>query len=566
MASAGSTNSPEPFSWISLEGRTVIREIVEAAVPQWTAPRDTQLDCWAHILQGIPTILIASTGWGKTSAFFIPILVLKHLQKHPNPRVPKLPSSPVALVVTPLIELGNAHALEISQFGLTAVSLSAESLETAKSEGRDLLQEVRQLASDEIDAIIRDEKFRANLILLGIDEVHILVPWGKDFHQAYHQTTILRKCLPDSTALICPGVKAIVYCRTIDLGFRVALYGWRSYPPECRRLENVRLWTSVTSAKYNTRTLELFTDNNNTSGIVASVAFGMGMNLRNVTDVVNVGLPSSYSGLIQQNGHPGRNLSMEARAWTYIEPSIISAIKDDIENNDSDSDSDELPVKTKTTVRKATGLDALDSGLRKMGRAFIRGFCLIANSNVISGNPGPKSRLTCEQAGRRFPCSNCEPFLPPTVESTPSSTSNDPPSTSNNEPSATTATVKPITKKYQANVLLWLENFATERWNAKMDVSAHLFPPLTLWTGISAQTIAENFHLFNSQESLGSCLAQWEYLDSDGGALFDLVVKLKQNFEKHAQQQKDIRNRKAAATRARKKEGSSCRFNNLSRY
>ncbi|KIJ99803.1 hypothetical protein K443DRAFT_8136 [Laccaria amethystina LaAM-08-1] len=143
MLASVCTRPPDKFSWTSLEGRTVIREILEERIPQWTnGPRPAQLDCWLQSLAGRPTILIASTGWGKTTAFFVPILVLRHLVSYPKPRIPRSPSSPVALVVTPLIELGNAHASEISDFGLTAVSLTAESLQAATRVGRNLLKEV----------------------------------------------------------------------------------------------------------------------------------------------------------------------------------------------------------------------------------------------------------------------------------------------------------------------------------------------------------------------------------------------------------------------------------------
>lgn len=105
------------FPWTSTEGRAKIKEIITQRLPQWTTgPRDSQVDCWAHNLMHIPTILVASTGWGKTAAFFGAILVLQHLFKDPAHRqiteeitlLPP-PAVAVALVVTPLVELGNAH-------------------------------------------------------------------------------------------------------------------------------------------------------------------------------------------------------------------------------------------------------------------------------------------------------------------------------------------------------------------------------------------------------------------------------------------------------------------------
>ena len=199
------------FSWLSPQGKTLIRNIIQQWLPQWSnGPRDSQVECWAHNLERIPTILIASTGWGKTAAFFGAVMVLQYLN-HTRPQgVPKPPPKPVALVVTPLIELGNAHvccllglqlsnftdilkAWEIIELGLKAISLTAASLQAANSEGRNLFSEIQQcqwpvvllsverLASTEINNILRDKTFRENLVLLGIDEAHVLVPWGKDF-------------------------------------------------------------------------------------------------------------------------------------------------------------------------------------------------------------------------------------------------------------------------------------------------------------------------------------------------------------------------------------------------
>ncbi|KAF8238027.1 hypothetical protein L208DRAFT_1388258 [Tricholoma matsutake] len=96
---------PEPHSWRSMEGRVRIRGIIEQCVPQWTN-------------------------------------VMEHLLGNPIAGIPQPPSHPIALIVTPLIELGNNHVREIEAVGLKAVSLSAESLSAASREGRNLFEEI----------------------------------------------------------------------------------------------------------------------------------------------------------------------------------------------------------------------------------------------------------------------------------------------------------------------------------------------------------------------------------------------------------------------------------------
>ena len=77
------------------------------------------------------------------------------------------------------------------------MAINSGTLLSAKEEGRNLIKEVceckwpvvllsaERLISKDIDQIIRDPFFRLNLTLFGVDEVHVLRPWGKDFRQAY---------------------------------------------------------------------------------------------------------------------------------------------------------------------------------------------------------------------------------------------------------------------------------------------------------------------------------------------------------------------------------------------
>lgn len=98
------------WSWTTLEGRTVAREIIEKCIPQWqSGPQPFQLGCWVQTLARKPVVLVASTGGRKTAAFFGPILIMQDLIRNPRPHIPQPPINPIALVVTPLIELGNSH-------------------------------------------------------------------------------------------------------------------------------------------------------------------------------------------------------------------------------------------------------------------------------------------------------------------------------------------------------------------------------------------------------------------------------------------------------------------------
>jgi hypothetical protein len=497
--------------------------------------------------------------------------------------------------------------------------LTAESLQAASLEGRNLFSEIQQcqwpvvllsaerLASTEIDKILRDETFRENLVLLGIDEAHVLVPWGKDFRQAYRQIPLLRKRLPPHTAIVTVtatlsagrdftslcnelgfkhgryhcirlsserpnvqmivrelthtlggyqfpdilwafkhGVKTVVYCRTLDLCFRVALYGWRQSPAVVA-LDNVRLWTSITSPSYNDRTLELFKTREETTTIVASIAFGMGMNVQNISDVINLGLPSTLCNLVQQNGRAGRDLTTGARAWTFVESTILDAVRaSDIRSTTT----------TTPTPRQHKRLEGLDPDLVKILSCHIQDRCLIAGVNLCLSNPGPASNLRCLAADRPYPCSSCIRFEGnATPTTTTITTTTIPPATAPPKDHMLTVPLPPaLTKSYRANALQWLNHFAITRWAYKTDVTARHLPHDVLWSGTSIEFILDHFHLLRSRRSLATILPTWKYLESDGDSLFILLEDLNCRFDHNIQLVKKNRAQKAALTRAKNKE------------
>jgi len=77
---------------------------------------------------------------------------------------------------------------EVSELDLRVLSLNAETLRLVAKNDRNDIDEIgrclceivflstERLASPEIDKLIRNNHFRCNLILLGIDEAHLLVP------------------------------------------------------------------------------------------------------------------------------------------------------------------------------------------------------------------------------------------------------------------------------------------------------------------------------------------------------------------------------------------------------
>lgn len=105
-----SVSTPPLVKWTSNEGHEKIRSIIQEVIPQWTdSPRDYQVDSWARTLDSIDQLAIIYTSAGKTTLFYVPVLIMQYVNKNPEKKFALFPRTPVALVIVPLIELGNNH-------------------------------------------------------------------------------------------------------------------------------------------------------------------------------------------------------------------------------------------------------------------------------------------------------------------------------------------------------------------------------------------------------------------------------------------------------------------------
>ncbi len=67
------------------------------------------------------------------------------------------------------------------------------------------------------------------------------------------------------------------------------------------------MFTSITEAKLKVDILLIFKDGKNLMIVVATVAFGMGIDCKDVRQIVHVGLPDDVSSYIQETGRAGRD-------------------------------------------------------------------------------------------------------------------------------------------------------------------------------------------------------------------------------------------------------------------
>jgi superfamily II DNA helicase RecQ len=205
-----------------------------------------------------------------------------------------------------------------------------------------------RLVSPEFDEIVRDTYFRRNLCLYVIDEAHVVDPWGKSYRKAYSDIgavcnrippdvpvlAMTATCRPELTKTLLSilsfreneysilrrpcekrnlrivyqslthglggdeftdiqwiascNFKVIVYCTDYDLCYRVSRYLRRLLPLGNACSQAVCVYHSLVSSKHNEKALTAFNEDPHTFVMVATIKFGMGIDIRNVQVVVNL--------------------------------------------------------------------------------------------------------------------------------------------------------------------------------------------------------------------------------------------------------------------------------------
>lgn len=303
-----------------------------------------------HVTAGRDACVIMPTGGGKSLCFQLPALLRRG----------------VALVVSPLIALMRDQVLALRGKGISAAGFHSEMPAGDKASLlKDLEEEIPRLkivyatpegATGWLLPVLERLAARGMLSLVAVDEAHAISMWGHDFRPSYRAlgrlrarlhrvpfialtatatpaveadikaqlgisaaptfrrsfdrselayTVVFRELLADARAhlvetvrdAVAGGGRAIVYCPTkmeiealaADLvkgGVRAGIFHASSVGRAAAQAD----WT-----------------NRRLSTIVASVAFGMGVDVPDVRIVVHWGLPKSISAYYQEAGRAGRD-------------------------------------------------------------------------------------------------------------------------------------------------------------------------------------------------------------------------------------------------------------------
>ncbi len=310
--------------------------------------REEQEDIINTVIAGESCCVLMPTGSGKSLCYQIPALCRQG----------------TGVIVSPLIALMQDQVLALKELGVKAEAIHS-GLDPAQR--RDAL---RRLESNELDLVyvaperlVNDEFLdildEIEIALFAIDEAHCISQWGHDFRQEYRQLSLLRTRYPDVPCIAvtatadAPTRKDIV--ERLDLpkmyisGFdrpnirynvaiknnpRQQLLKFLKTQPSgesgivyClsrRKVEDTAQWLSTQGYKalpYHARLpKEVRTDNQERflkeEGVimVATIAFGMGINKPDVRFVAHLDLPKNIEAYYQETGRAGRD-GLPSIAW-----------------------------------------------------------------------------------------------------------------------------------------------------------------------------------------------------------------------------------------------------------
>ena len=301
-----------------------------------------QREIIANVQARRDTLVIMPTGGGKSLTYQVPALLFDGL----------------TVVVSPLIALMKDQVEQLLALGVSAVFLNSslspeeyqQNMDSVKSGKSKLLYVAPEtLLTPRIYSLLSSLK----LSLLAIDEAHCISEWGHDFRPEYRQLVDVRRKFPSAVCMALTATATPRVCDDIEstLGFIKSNKFLASFNREnlfievkpkrdpaaqtLKFLENFKdqsgiiycfsrkqvdeLSATLARYKYSVRPYHAGLEDSerrrnqeafirdDAQIIVATIAFGMGINKPNVRFVIHFDLPKSIENYYQEIGRAGRD-------------------------------------------------------------------------------------------------------------------------------------------------------------------------------------------------------------------------------------------------------------------
>ncbi|TRO66616.1 RecQ family ATP-dependent DNA helicase [Christiangramia sabulilitoris] len=326
--------------------------------------RPQQLEVVQSILEGKDTLTLFPTGGGKSICFQVPALI----------------QDGICIVVSPLISLMEDQVNALKQKNIKAMAITGGITYADLDRNLDncifgnfkfLYLSPERLQQD----LVRERLKQMNINLVAVDEAHCISQWGHDFRPAYRNIAELRELLPEINvaAFTATATKSVVkdiceqlllkdpeihqksfertnlryeVIKTEDKYFRLTqILGDSSaiiYVRSRNATQEIAHFLNkqgITAAAYHggmkkedkSRKFEEWLTNK-VNVMVATTAFGMGIDKADVRTVIHIDLPESMESYFQEAGRAGRD-EKPSRAIILTNSGDIPVLKNQFLNN-----------------------------------------------------------------------------------------------------------------------------------------------------------------------------------------------------------------------------------------
>ncbi len=326
--------------------------------------RPLQEDIILSVLNNKDTLALLPTGGGKSICFQIPGLVI----------------GGTCLVVSPLIALMNDQVQNLKNKGVSAVAI------TSAMNAKEIDIALNNSAYGHVQFLyvsperIENETFRQRLSylpigLIAVDEAHCISQWGYDFRPSYLKIAELREYFPNVNmiAVTASATKEVIEDIQLKLNFKDPGVFKQSferkniryvvqkeenkyerllkvirnisgsgivYVRNRKKTEEISKWliqNNISSSFYHAgikaddrATIQQNWIDNRSQVIVATNAFGMGIDKPNVRFVVHLDLPESLEAYFQEAGRAGRD-EKPAYAVMLFSNNDVNSLKEQFE-------------------------------------------------------------------------------------------------------------------------------------------------------------------------------------------------------------------------------------------
>jgi ATP-dependent DNA helicase RecQ len=293
------------------------------------------------VIDGEDTFVLLPTGGGKSLCFQIPALVKEG----------------ICIVVSPLIALMRDQVTSLNEKGIKAMALTSgisySQLDTLLDNCIYGNYKFLYLSPERLQQeLVQDRIRQMNVNLIAVDEAHCISQWGSDFRPAYKNITLLRQLQPSvnvvaltasakpevvndiikeldfiqpkifKQSFLRPNLAYMVFHEN-DKYYRLETILKKHKAPSIIYVRNRKLTLEIshfleskkiTATHYHGGLSNPEKDSNMTAWLnnqkqvmVATNAFGMGIDKPDVKTVIHLNLPESIESYFQEAGRVGRN-------------------------------------------------------------------------------------------------------------------------------------------------------------------------------------------------------------------------------------------------------------------